>query len=163
MKYGKLTVLAFDERTNKRTYWLCMCDCGQIVTVRGDKLETGRRVTCGECGYARRNPEVKRTMRKSNPRLYSIWKGMKYRCLSKSCNDYYLYGAKGVTVSERWMSFENFVEDMVEAYEKHVLLHGEKNTSLDRIDPTGNYEPNNCRWATWKEQNNNKRPKAKAN
>lgn len=162
LKYGKLTVLSFDERTNKRTYWLCICDCGQIVRARGDKLETGRRVTCGNC-FGTNIREFRGSLIKENPRLYSIWSKMKYRCLNKKSKDYSLYGGKGVTVCQRWMSFEKFVEDMAKEHEKHVLMYGVKNTSLDRIDPTGNYEPSNCRWATWKIQNNNKRPKAKAN
>lgn len=80
-------------------------------------------------------------------RTYRTWTGMKSRCLNPTSWDYYLYGAKGITVCERWLSFENFLEDM-----------GERpvGRSIDRIDYTKGYEPANCRWATPSEQNKNK-------
>lgn len=79
---------------------------------------------------------------------YSVWWAMKARCTDPSRDSYCFYGGKGVTVCPRWFTYDNFVEDM--GY-RPDLEH-----TLDRIDPTGNYEPGNCRWETWDVQNNNK-------
>jgi hypothetical protein len=85
----------------------------------------------------------------SGSRTYSSWASMRDRCLNPNATKYPNYGAKGVTVCERWNLFENFLEDMG--------LRPES-TSLDRYpDRTGNYEPGNCRWATPHEQNLNRR------
>ncbi len=95
-------------------------------------------------GYARRGVYS---------RVYHIWGAMKRRCFDKNQVGYKNYGARGITVCERWLSengFLNFLEDM-----------GEPTTArhcLDRIDNNGNYEPNNCRWATYQQQSDNKRP-----
>jgi len=80
---------------------------------------------------------------------YSSWKAMKRRCFKSSDSYYHCYGARGITVCKRWLSFDNFYADMGA---KPSPSH-----SLDRIDVNGNYEPTNCRWATAKQQSNNKR------
>lgn len=82
--------------------------------------------------------------------LYGVWSTMKTRCLNSNASGYGWYGARGITVCDRWAnSFFAFVEDM-----------GERplGYTLDRIDPNGNYEPGNCRWATWSEQVSTRRP-----
>ena len=88
---------------------------------------------------------------KANTRLYSIWRGVKLRCYCPNHSSYKYYGAKGVEVCEEWRSsFVSFYE--------WAMLHGYRDDlTLDRVDPYGNYEPDNCRWATWKEQAQNKR------
>ncbi|MFA6982122.1 MAG: hypothetical protein WC243_03820 [Patescibacteria group bacterium] len=91
-------------------------------------------------------------------KFYVAWKGMKFRCSAgKKYSDFNSYGGKGVKVCRRWKRFINFRDDMYESYLKHIIDFGEKQTSLDRINNNGNYCKANCRWATLKEQNSNRK------
>ena len=83
-------------------------------------------------------------------RLYNIWKKMKDRCYNPNANNYRYYGGKGVKVCEEWHSFQPF-------YEWAMANGYADNLSIDRISGFGNYEPNNCRWATYTEQNRNRK------
>jgi len=83
---------------------------------------------------------------------------MKKRCLNENNPSYKNYGGRGIKICQRWLDdFANFMNDMLDSYIEHVSKYGEKNTTLDRIDTNGNYEPSNCKWSTFKEQNNNQR------
>ena len=81
-------------------------------------------------------------------RLWNRWKSMKDRCLNKNNKAYKNYGGRGITICERWLKFENYVEDLDDSY-----IEG---YTIDRIDNDGHYEPNNVRWASYSEQNRNK-------
>lgn len=92
-----------------------------------------------------------------NTRLRNIWRQMLNRCYDSCCKAYKNYGGRGIIVYEAWHEYDNFAKDMYKSYQKHIEEYGEKDTTLDRINVDKNYEPSNCRWATLKEQQNNKR------
>lgn len=155
-RFGFLVVTAERGRIRDRPAVVCSCDCGNTKLVRLGDLTRGFIVSCG-CRLrrqARVNAEamVKHgAARKGSPLrpTYNSWKMMIHRCNNPKIDVYQKYGAKGVKVCERWLVFENFVQDM--GLRPSLLL------SIDRVDPYGNYEPGNCRWATAKEQRNNRR------
>ncbi len=148
-KYGRLTVIKFYKRENNKTYWQCECECGNRLVIPITYLTSGDTKSCG----CLRKETSARTQRKKayikNHRLYSIWIDMKRRCYNKDRNNYIYYGAKGVKVCEEWKKdFRNFQD--------WALKNGYKdNLTIDRIDYNRNYQPDNCRWVTIFEQNNN--------
>ena len=85
-------------------------------------------------------------------KFYAAYHDMKYRCSNPKCKKFHLYGGKGIQVCDRWQSYPNFYADMWESYLTSLELNDKSNTTLDRIDSNGNYEPSNCRWATNKQQ-----------
>lgn len=144
--YGRLTVLRRDGKRGSKYWWYCQCSCGTHVCVQGSEL-TRVSAPCRSCGCAQREAVTRHGMH--GTRVYRIWRGMLNRCENKRMQGYKYYGARGITVCERWHNFENFLADMGEP--------PFKGASIDRKDNDGNYEPSNCRWSTLAEQNRNKR------
>ena len=140
----------FGSDKNHKVLWLTICDCGKEHIARASDLSSGKIVSCG-CFRA----SVLVTHGYSSERLYRIWHGVIGRTKYSNKN----YSDKGVAVEKRWQNFLNFRKDLVKSYEEHVKSFGELNTTLDRVNPFGNYERKNIRWATKKEQSNNTRRK----
>jgi hypothetical protein len=146
-QYHDLTVLSkHPERRHGHVMWRCQCKCGRVVLKIGTKLVTGKTKTCGcrpgslRHGHTRLYQET---------RTYRIWRNMTARCRRANHPDYPDYGGRGVTVCERWKTFDNFLADMGEC---------PTGMQIDRFpNNNGNYEPGNCRWATGSQNCRNKR------
>lgn len=148
--FGKLTVIKCIGK-NKRRYiiWMCNCECGKSSIVSGSDLTNEHTKSCG-CLKADTMRRLRLTHGKSTTPEYKVWCEMIKRTENKKNKHYKDYGGRGIIVSERWRnSFESFLEDMGE--------RPYKDYSIDRIDNNGNYEPNNCRWASIADQCRNKR------
>lgn len=149
-KFGRLSVVEKSHlRDGGKVMWVCVCDCGSTKVVRGTHLTLGKTTSCGCLRHENFLNRIK-THGMSGSRPYRIWRDMINRCHYEAYPGRHLYGGRGISVCERWRkSFEAFISDMG-IPENHL--------SIDRINYDGNYEPGNCRWATAKEQAQNRRP-----
>jgi hypothetical protein len=153
-RFGRWQVLAFADIRWKACYWQCVCDCGTLREVSGSTLRRGKSESCG-CLAAELAAERKLIHGKSRPgenSEYSVWAGMKRRCLDPKNKNFKDYGGRGIRICGQWLDsqgFETFLRDMgPRPSPKH---------SLDRKEMNGDYTPKNCRWATAKEQTRNYR------
>lgn len=130
-------------------HYECLCDCGNVVIVRAQNLRKGLTRSCG-CLRKETSKKVNLQHGMSHTSIHNVWMGMLGRCENPTNQAYKDYGGRGIKVCERWHSFENFLED--------VGLPPQTGLSLDRFpNNDGDYEPGNVRWATKKEQANNRR------
>lgn len=156
-RFGRLTVInESKEKLGGEVAWLCKCDCGNQTVIRAHSLRTGYTKSCG-CLHKETFTSKKHGCASKNGknRLYRIWCNMKNRCNDPHNPKYHIYGGKGIKVCEPWNDFVSFQNDMESSYLEHVKIHGERNTTIDRIDSNLDYNPDNCRWATYTIQGNN--------
>ncbi len=132
-----------------RSWWRCDCDCGAFVDVCAGLLLDGQTKSCG-CLQRERSAQAATRHGGSRAPEYAVWSSMKARCSNPNQISYPRYGGLGVRVCPEWIaSYEAFIAD--------VGLRPSDDHSIDRIDPAGNYEPGNVRWATQIEQARNKK------
>lgn len=149
-KLGKLTIL--DKFTDEKgvAMFKCKCDCGKIANLRYSNVISGNTKSCG-CSQFNKVP----IHGMAGTKFYQRYDSMKRKCYKKSDRNYRSFGGKGIKVCDRWKTFENFKADMYDSYCQHVKEYGERNTTLDRINLKGDFEPSNCKWVTRKENINN--------
>lgn len=156
-KFNRLLVIDKAEKYispsgNKMNQWLCRCDCGNKIVVTTGHLKSGHTKSCG---CLQKEVSIQNGLKKKHglkdSRVYRIWSCMKTRCFNTKDEHYKNYGARGITVCDEWK------EDFQAFYDWSMANGYEEGLTIDRINPDGNYEPSNCRWATKKEQTKNRR------
>lgn len=144
-KFGKLTVIERAENDRQgNAQWFCKCECGNMKVVRGYQLTSCKTRSCG-CLVGHNG-----THHKSKTRLFNIWQSMRQRCNDANCQNYKNYGAKGIRVCKEW-------QKKFESFENWSITNGYTDKlTIDRINPNGNYCPENCRWVDMKTQQQNR-------
>lgn len=163
-KFGRLTVVEFERiktfpSGKTCAVWRCLCDCGNIISVRSNTLKEGHTTSCG-CFQKEQLAKRIRRVGKANAihgmegtKIYHVWRGIKNRCLNPNSDHYKSYGGRGILMCDEWKNnFQAFYD-----YVSKLAHFNEENYTIDRIDVNGNYAPGNVKWSTSKEQARNRR------
>lgn len=156
-RFYRLVVLGVHAKSTRtpprhNILWLCRCDCDNEVIVDGANLGKPLMQSCGCLKRERHTRHGHATKAPKPTATYYSWLGMKQRCANPKHPGYKNWGGRGITVCERWQTFENFLADMGPMPRGH---------SIERVNNDGNYEPSNCIWIPKSEQLNNRRPRTK--
>lgn len=146
-RFGYWTAKHDSKGPLRLSYVLCVCKCGTEKMVRSDHLVYSKTQSCG-CYRDVHASQENRKHGMYGTRVYNIWSSMKQRCLNKKSSNYHNYGGRGIALCDRWMNFETFLSDMG---------NPEEGMTLERVDVNLGYCPENCTWATYKQQSANKR------
>lgn len=145
-RFGRLVVVEVDEeKSNRKTYWICKCDCGNTKSIRADTLKFVRSCGCIKKEQDIKNLGITRNHNMTYHPLFSIWNGMMSRCNNQKNPAYKDYGGRGIKVCEEWHKVENFCKWGEENGYK-------KGLSIERIDVNKGYSPDNCKWIPISEQ-----------
>ena len=154
-KFNRLTPIEeLPKYKGNRTYYKCKCECGNETIVSRCNLVGNQVKSCG-CLRKENTSKMFSKHKYSSEKLYKVWKSMKKRCYNKNCKDYKYYGQLGIIVCEEWKDYLNFRNWAYTNGYSESITYNDK--TIDRINPYGNYEPQNCRIVDWITQRHNRR------